>query len=216
MTEIRITLIGDGSSDKALLYIIKWLSDDLYPQIANSISFADFRNLPEPPSKSDVKAQVDAAKEYYPFDILIYHRDAEDNNFKTIAKREVEVLDGLDSQYKKDIVCAIPIKMTESWLLIDEEAIKKAAGNRNYRGKISLPKINKIETINQPKKTLHDAIVSASGLKGRKLSRFNVHKAIHLLAEYITDYSPLRELEAFKKFEADFKKVINELYESKT
>lgn len=49
----------------------------------------------------------------------------------------------------------------------------------------------------------------ASGLKGRNLKRINTYKSIHLVADYIEDYSALRQLEAFKIFENDLKSKMN-------
>jgi len=94
MTQLKYTLLTDGSSDKTLLNIIKWLLDDLYPQLSCDGSFADFRHIPNPPQIGDVVQRV----------------------------------------------------------------------------------IN-----------------------------FNVHYAVHLVAENIKDYSPLRELSAFREFEKDLK-----------
>ncbi len=215
MIEIRVTLIGDGSSDKALSSIIKWLADDLYPKVPSSISYADFRNLPKPPMKSDVKAQISTAKEYYPYDVLIYHRDAERNDIQIIDDRKSEVLECVDDVDVKMIICVVPIKMMESWLLINQDALKKAAGNRNYKGNLLLPPINKIESLTQPKETLHQLLINASGLKGRNLTKFNPHQAVHRLAAYIEDYSVLRELKAFKVFENDFKRKVDEILKLK-
>jgi hypothetical protein len=96
----------------------------------------------------------------------------------------------------------------ESWLLFDIEAIKKAAGNRNYKGNIILPQINKIEKENQPKDYLHKILKEVSGAKGRNLNRLNIDKAVHLVVDNIDDFSPLRNLEAFKIFEKDLKDKI--------
>ncbi len=49
MKDLKYTLIADGSSDKTLLRIIKWVLDDLYPKLPNQGVFADFRGLPDPP-----------------------------------------------------------------------------------------------------------------------------------------------------------------------
>lgn len=209
MTELRFTLIGDGSSDKALSYVIKWLVDDLYPTIPSYVTYAEFRRLPKPPLKKDIGAQISAAKEFYPYDILIYHRDAESNDLQIIDVRKSEVFNEIEEEEKNFIVCVVPVKMMESWLLINREALKKAAGNRNYKGDLSMPSINKIEAIPQPKDMLHDLLHKASGLKGRNLKKFNPHQAVHLLAEYIDDFAALRELEAFKIFEHDFKAKVD-------
>jgi hypothetical protein len=212
MNEIRFTLIGDGSSDKALIYIIKWLVDDLYPTMPSYVTYADFRGLPKPPLKKNVGAQISTAKEYYPYDILVYHRDAESNDLQIIDVRKSEVFKEVDEEEKNTIVCVVPIKMMESWLLINKEALKKAAGNRNYKGNLSMPSINKIEAIPQPKELLHHLLITASGLKGRNLNKFNQHQAVHWLAEYIDDFSMLRELQAFRIFEHDFKTKVDEIF----
>lgn len=213
MTEIRFTLIGDGSSDKALSYIVKWLADDLYPEVPSYVNFADFRSLPKPPPKNDTKAQISTAKEYYPYDLLIYHRDAERNDIQIIDERKSEILECVEDVDVKNIVCVVPIKMMESWLLINQDALKKAAGNRNYKGSLILPPIGKIESLTQPKEILHQLLNNASGLKGRNLSKFNPHQAVQWLAEYIQDYSVLRKLDAFKVFENDFKSKVDEILE---
>jgi hypothetical protein len=91
--------------------------------------------------------------------------------------------------------------MTEAWLLIDETAIKRAAGNRNYKENLSLPNINSLEANTQPKEILQEILRKASGLKGRRLKNFNANQATQLVAENIKDYSKLRSLAAFKEFE---------------
>jgi hypothetical protein len=97
----------------------------------------------------------------------------------------------------------------ETWLMIDPEAIKKAAGNRNYKAKIELPLLKNLEKENQPKVTLHELLRVASGLKSRNLKKFNTEKAVHLVAENIEDFSQLRNLVAFKAFETDLIRVVD-------
>lgn len=209
MESIRYTLIADGSSDKALMNIIKWLLDDLYPTIPNKGTFGDFRNLQNPPKKGDVKRQVQYAFHLYPFDILFYHRDAEFNRNNKIEERITEIKLQLDEDFHSKTVFIIPIKMMENWLLLDEMAIKKAAGNRNYNNRITLPTLNRLENLPEPKLLLHNLLKEVSGLKSRQLKNFNVQQAVHLVAENITDFSALRQLKSFKKFELDLKMIIN-------
>jgi len=211
MKRLRITLIGDGSSDKTLIFVVKWLLDDLFPRLPVSIDFADFRGLLSPPSKANSNEQVKAAIKYYPFDLLVYHRDAETNNIVSVEQRKKEILEQLHESYKETVICIVPVKMMETWLLINADAIKRAAGNRNYRIEVGLPALNKLEKETNPKEKLHQELKKTSGLKGRKLDKFNVYQAVHLVAEYIVDFSPLRQLEAFRIFEQDLKTAINEL-----
>lgn len=214
MELIRYTLIADGSSDKALMNIIKWILDDLFPKIPNKGTYGDFRMLQKPPRKDEVYKQIQYAQNYYPFDILFYHRDAESNSNTIIEERIAEIKGQLDAEFNQKIVCVVPVKMMESWLLIDEMAIKKAAGNKNYNNPINLPQINRLETIRDPKEVLHNLLKQVSGLKSRRLKNFNVHQAVHLVTEYITDYKLLRQLSAFNKFEKDLKDVVNSLMEN--
>ncbi len=204
---LKFTLIGDGSSDEALLTIIKWLLNDLYPNIPSEGKFADFRFLKSPPAKSNIQEQVNHANKYYPYDILFFHRDAESTDTDILDKRKKEVLGKII--YPEKVVCVVPIKMMEAWLLIDEMAVKKAAGNRNYKGPLNLPNIRKIEKLPDPKDTLHRLLVDASNLKGRKAKGFNPNAATHLVSENITDFSVLRQLTAFQQFETDLKIAID-------
>jgi hypothetical protein len=45
---------------------------------------------------------------------------------------------------------------------------------------------------------LHHALKVASGLAGRRLRRLRTSDAVHRVAEYIDDFSLLRELPAFR------------------
>jgi hypothetical protein len=106
------------------------------------------------------------------------------------------------------IVCVIPVKMMETWLLINTEAIKRAAANRNSKSPIALPAIKDLERIQEPKKLLHTLLEGASGLKGRNLTKFNPYQAVHLVSAYIEDYEMLRALYAFQVLEEDIKKAM--------
>jgi len=214
MKELKYTLIADGSSDKTLLRIIKWLLDDLYPKMPTEGVLADFRGLPQPPKTLNEK--LNAAKRFFPYDIIFIHRDAESVSTKAIQQRLTEIGKEIGEVEFNKSVCIIPIKMMETWLLIDVEAIKKAAGNRNFQGIINLPNIKKLEKEQQPKKLLHDLLKESCGLKGRNLKNFNENKAIHLVAENIQDYSILRNLEAFRCFEKNLTTVMNLYFKDKT
>jgi len=214
MKTLKYTLIADGSSDRILLNIIKWLLDDLYPTLPNEGAYADFRALPKPPNKSDIKKQIEVAREYYPFDILFYHRDAESKSKDIMERRTLEIQQHLTDEEQSITVCIIPIRMMEAWLLFDENAIKKAAGNRNYEGRINLPDLKKVENEKDPKILLYNLLKTVSGRKGRNLKRFNTAYHTHLVAENIDDFNPLRELSAFRFFEQNLRNTIDTLLKS--
>lgn len=211
METLRFTLITDGTSDRTLLNIIKWLLNDIYPELPTIGTFADFGRLRNPPKTNEVLERIKKAEEYYPFDILFYHRDAESSADGIYEQRCEEILSVLDESTLSTTICVVPVVMMESWLIIDREAIKKAAGNRNYKGDIDLPAINRIEKHRSPKALLHDTLKQVSGLRGRNLRKFDPHSHVHLVSENISDYSALRQLSSFKQLEAKAKEVIDAL-----
>ena len=58
MNELRYTLLADGSSDKTLMFIIQWLLNDRYPLLSCNGSFADLRQLKNPPQAGDVMQRI--------------------------------------------------------------------------------------------------------------------------------------------------------------
>lgn len=187
--------------------IIKWLIDDLYPKCDVNLQFADFRSHKNPPKTLGEK--VNASRKFFPFDVLFIHRDLESRDFKAVQIRDKEIRDSTPVKLRDVIVPVIPVKMMEAWLLVNGESLKKAAGNRNYTGDLNIPGIAALETLNDPKKILHDLLASASGLKGRQLSKFRPHSAIHILADTIPSFEALRCLQGFLKFENDLKTVFD-------
>jgi len=97
--------------------------------------------------------------------------------------------------------------VTEAWLLFDEHAIRRAAGNPNGRDPIPVP-FDRVENAADPKSILHDVLRSASGLSGRRREKFDVRRAVHRVAEYIDDFSSLRRLSAFLRLESEVQSVI--------
>lgn len=207
MKPLSYTLIADGSSDKTLLRIINWSFDKFYPDLPTDGKFASFHNFRNPPKQ--LLEKVTFAGNYYPFDILFVHRDAEKMNSDIIDQRINEIIIELVPELVIKTVCVIPVKMMETWLLLEKDAIKRAAGNRNYKGTISLPPINRLEKESQPKEKLHQLLREISGLKGRNLKKFNPDVAVHLVAEFTQDFSPLRKLNAFQVFENNLKRCVD-------
>ena len=141
MEILTYTLISDGSSDTTLMQIINWCLRNLYPELPINYQYADFRSLQQKPRQGDVKRRIELASVLYPGDLYIYHRDAEKCNRNILDERKSEILDVLDENTRNKVVCIIPIKMMESWLLTSETAIKKAANNPNGRIQLNMPNI---------------------------------------------------------------------------
>ena len=88
-------------------------------------------------------------------------------------------------------------------MLIDESALRKAAGNPRGRQPLNVPDPKELEDLPDPKQILHEIMRQASGLRGRRLKRFirDVGSHVHRVAQQIDDFSLLRELTAFQQVE---------------
>ena len=210
MKDLKYVLIADGSSDRIFQSIIDWTIDQHYPQLPKKGHWVDLRAIP---CKTDkISEKIEWALKLYPADIIFYHRDAETTDILALKQRKNEIQCGIkDENIIHRTICIVPIKMMETWLLFDAEAIKKAAGNRNYKGVLELPRIQHLEQEKQPKKLLYGLLKKASGLKGRNLIKFNPSYATHLVADNISDFAPLRHLKAFEEFESDLTTVIDRI-----
>jgi hypothetical protein len=202
MKNLRYTLIVDGTSDRALLYILNWLLRRLGVGGIDD-QWADFSRFPKPPKK--LAEKVIRAIDLFPCDILFIHRDAER---EPIDKRVSEIRDAenlVKSLINLPIVCVIPVRMTEAWLLFDELAIRRAVGNPNGKQRLNLPKITEIESIPNPKIKLEEIFSTASGRTKRRQEN---HIPIDRLAELIDDFEPLLDLTAFQKLEEELRHTL--------
>lgn len=209
MNELCYTLLSDGSSDKALMSILTWLLRVHEVECAIQSNWADLRRLPKPPKT--LPPRIITSLDLYPCNLLFVHRDAEK---EPRQKRVLEIEEALkvvkQSTPVPPVVCVIPVRMQEAWLLFDEVALRTASGNPRGHQQLQLPDITKVEQLADPKEILHNLLREASGLTGRRLKQFSVHERVHRLAELIDDFSPLRSLPAFKTLEIELEQVIRE------
>ena len=202
MDEIRYTLISDGSSDRALLPILTWVLRERGGVNRIQPEWADLGRLPRPPDA--LQDRILVAIDLFPCDLLFVHRDAEREDPEHRYKEIHDALKEASAQgFQTPAVCVVPVKMTEAWLLFDEASIRQAAGNPNGKNALSLPDLNRIELILDPKKLLYEILRKASGLSGRRLKTFNVPESQIRITDLIEDFSPLRKLKAFQRLEED-------------
>ena len=145
MKELRYTLLSDGSSDRALMPLLRWL---LEGQIEWAIqeSWADLRRYPRAPK--DLHDRILLSLELYPCDLLFVHRDAEREPLQTrIQEIENALTHAGKSQFLPPAICVVPVRMQEAWLLFDEAAIRRAAGNPNGRERLDLPSVAACEAL---------------------------------------------------------------------
>lgn len=200
---IKYILISDGSSDRALINIINYTLKQQF-----NFDFDGERAEIGLFSRQKVKSLEDKIAvviDYYEPTLIFIHRDAEN---QALEKREKEIEAALNKVDKtKQYAKIIPIKMTESWLLIDEKAIRKASGNPNGTMNLEIPNIQKLETLSDSKKTLEDILRKASGLTGRRLRDLNTRQSIQIIPEYLEDFSPLEKISSYQHFKKEVSKL---------
>jgi len=206
---LTYTLVADGSSDECLKHVINWV----LKQEARSTGpllitpqFADYGARPGPPKRLSDKLRL--VVQDYPCDLLFIHRDAERED---PDQRRTEILAAARASGFEPIVSIVPVRMTEAWLLFNESAIRHASGNPSGRVKLNLPPLQRLEKEPDPKEVLERLLVMASEASGRRLKQFerNLPKLKPRVAELIEDFSPLRRLEAFSRFENELKDALS-------
>jgi hypothetical protein len=205
MTAIRFTLLGEGPTDRRLLPIIEWLLLESSRR-AVAHAFADLGFLD--PRPNTLQERIAAALEFFPCDILCVHRDADR---ESRAERRTEILGATPKEDHQSLVCVIPVRAQETWLLIDEVAIRKAARRPSGREPLALPRPRNLERLADPKALLRLAIRTATGLKGRRLARFDIGAALSRLPYLMEDFRPLAQLAAFRAMEAEVKAALRGL-----
>lgn len=209
MSELRYTLLSDGSSDRALIPILTWLLQEHRVERAIQSEWADLWQLPRKPR--GLVERIVKSVELYPCDLLFVHRDAER---ELPSVRVAEIRNAIENASQTGtippVVCVVPVRMQEAWLLFNEAAIRRAAGNPNGHQVLHLPEPNQIESIPDPKNELYKFLREASGLKGRRLSRLNPSRRAPQVSAFIEDFTPLRMLPAFNSFEAELRQMVRE------
>ena len=208
MDLIRGTLVCDGSSDQMLIPILHWLFEQNGLEAVEIVRprLGGWRNPPR-----TLAERISAAVALAPCDLLFVHRDAEGVQ---VSLRDEEIaIEIQKAQPLPPHVPVIPIRMSEAWLLFDEKTLRRVAGKPNGKVPLDFPRIGQLENLLDPKKLLLDLLVKASELNGRRLDRFKAeaHSKILQLAEFIPDFSPIRNLTAFQKMEQNFMNAIGSL-----
>jgi hypothetical protein len=202
---LKFTLVADGSSDKTLLPILEWLCRRHIPR---AVEGQWFDPRPFAQRAFSLKDRIIRSLELYPCDILFIHRDAESVSHQERCSEIISTVQSLpELKGKTPYICVVPVRMTEAWLLFDETAIRRAAGNPNGKMKLNLPSIRKADKIQDPKELLFQVLKVASGLNPSRKKRLNLSVCRHRVAEYLNDFSPLRNLDAFRRLEDDITRL---------
>lgn len=137
------------------------------------------------------------------FDCAFVHRDAEAQKPEL---RHQEVRDGAtQAGFNRPIVAVVPIRMTEAWLLLDEQAIREVASRPNGRNQLHLPTPHEVERIANPKARLAETLVAAADVSGRRLKTFQRRFGEHRrqLIQRLDLEGPVATLQAWAQLNQD-------------
>lgn len=207
MSDLRFTLLSDGSSDQVLRPVLEWLLRRQNVTRLIQSYWADLRRLRQPPG--NLSERIAMSVLLYPCDLLFVHRDAEGISH---ADRKEEILEALGEHAREPIptVCVVPVRMQEAWLLFDDTAIRRAAGNPSGSHRLDLPKMRDLERLPNPKELLYELLREASGLQGRRRKKFSVQTGARRVIEFMEDFSPLLELPAFQALDEDVGRIVRD------
>ncbi|MBB5075718.1 hypothetical protein [Nonomuraea endophytica] len=158
-----------------------------------------------PPSRQKtIKSRLEAIKELGgEYELVVVHRDADRDG----RGSRLQEIDGAVTAVMPSVsfVGVIPIRMTEAWLMLDEQNLRVVAGNPNGRTDLGLPKPKAVESIPDPKAALAEKLALASGLSGRKLDKFKKRFPEHRrqLLDRINPLGPICEVSSWKDFNED-------------
>ena len=186
--QLVYAVVADGGTDRLLVPIIQWAVHRLDPGV----------EILEPEFRKRRGSITDFLRAYSTGAMLIFvHRDSEGLALE-------ERLKEFDTVDRPEVVPVVPVRMSESWILFDGSAIAQAAGSASALVPVTVPSIVQIENISAPKdrldKLLFQAAGSPVGRRGRNFKRSIVQRRVSV-AQYISDYSPLEHLPAFRSFQ---------------
>ena len=208
MKEISYTLLSEGTSDTALLPIITWLLRQYLQDYAIQPDWADLQPL-DKNRRRTLADRILASIELYPCNLLFVHRDADrEPHSKRVTEIRRAVAIATRSGFDVPAICVIPVRMTEAWLLFNENAIRMAAENPRGRQPLPLPTLHEAERAADPKALLMNLLQIACDLRGRQLRKAQARFSAPRVAREITDFSPLRHLAAFQLFEEELKQTL--------
>ena len=206
---MKIVLVAEGSSDRMLLHPLRWLLEDIDDTrsylLEGPVSFGLWRDPPV-----GLPRQIVAACRDHPggtLGMLLVHRDADSSTGHDTRVKEIEQATREAREIDPDatalpIVPVVPVQESEAWLLVEEAAIRKAVRNESSRCPLTLPPVASIESQNEPKEVLHEALRDAAEVSGRRRAKFRPEEYCDDVGDRVEDWSVLDRLDAFSALRA--------------
>lgn len=115
MTELRYTLLSDGSSDRALIPLLNWLLQIHLNDSAIQSQWADLRSLHRS-LRDTLEKRIQLSIELYPCELLFIHRDAERDAHELRVNEIERAIANVRFSVTIPTICVVPVRMTEAWL----------------------------------------------------------------------------------------------------
>lgn len=201
--EVKFVLLCEGTSDSPLVDVLRSL---LIQAGASSASGEPI------PITGTVESKVRNLLASEPeVDLVFVHRDADSRDPEP---RYQEIHSGaVDGGWTRDLVCVVPVQMTEAWLLTSESEIREVADKRNGKASLNLPSHSEIERISDAKGRLHEAYMNASESTGRRrkavAKSFGSRRAA--LLQRLDINGDVCKLDSFARLRADVIAVVSEM-----
>lgn len=163
MRFVQFVFLREGSSDDGLL-------DHLQTLLVSAGADEAFGERRVVSGTTEDKLRTFVAEDFH-VDVLFVHRDADGAGYEARVKEIRDAAEAVEGC--PPVVPVVPVRCTESWLLVDEHAIRTVAGEPNGSHRIDVPPIGQIEGIADPKTRLRDLIAEAGGVTGAELTKLN-------------------------------------------
>jgi len=201
--------VAEGSSDMPIADIVERLFFERGVEVR--LRKPDFSLLGKVPK--DVRSRLQAGERLadQKIDLVVVHRDA-DNAGTTARKNEISNAAATLSSSPR-VVPVIPVRMTEAWLILDEESIRFVAGNPRGRSPLGLPNRQEAERHPDPKHLLSTALLQAAEVTGRRRERLSKRFFQHRrqLLERLDPHGPVTGLTSWQMLLSEIDDVCSSL-----
>jgi hypothetical protein len=201
----RLLFLGEGTSDEGIAVHVERIADECgVPVVVTAPDLSRLRR-----QGWSVAAKLEAVRDMKgEYDLLLVHRDADRTSRED---RVAEIRSAVEKVMpNRGWVPVIPIRMTEAWLLLDEQLLREVAGNPNGRVPLQIPAAREAERLADPKGLLKELLVTASELTGRKRQIFQNSFPHHrrLVLERICPNGGVRKLKSWQDFDRDLRQAL--------
>lgn len=202
--DIDFLLICDGPSDAALGNHIQSLLIEMGAFEVNWTASYVGRRLSE-------KIALGLQQSSNP-SMLFVHRDSEgaDPNDRYEEIRSAVIASNFTGTWS----AIVPRRMTETWLLLDERAIRDVVGRPRGAEPLGLPDHRNVENLPDPKARLHAALFAACSPRGRRRRKQFENYWLgyrNRLLENLPVGGPLEQLESWARFRDDTVAALNQI-----